>query len=376
MAARKPFRPLYIVPKLQEVSHAVRAYNTPGPRETFWQVQIQRGAWINSRLSFFFERQAHADEFSLGGIYTASELLKLGPREPFVIQDVQQVKRYDIINPYTQKPTQEPGWKTTMRSSHGNVIETYTPYTAKFAQGRELTLQDLLGTTPAANSDTSAQLQQVQAAVQAADKAQKDAQALQDQLTAANAKLKKELAQVRAQTLALEQERAAIARAQAVAKAEQQAYLNALAQAKAQRAAQLNPVMLAVGAQQNIAAEQSAGQFTGMSNPGGLLSYQEVNNGGASGYYNGVYYARGTFTVYKAFGAAAAQAIAGGYADSFFWGGTFVPAYVENGVAIGGQGSSQLPSSGGSGYFAANAGSSYDPRGFGGGTHVPGVFGF
>lgn len=324
------YAPQFIVTSLGPITRSSRNDFTGTLRaDEMWRVGMVHGYFKGETIDLYFPTEDEARRFGQWKIYEPSEIMDLsgGVQNPFTVKSIRRTKGYGKINEYTDKPEITEAWKTLLVSDMDDrEVEfgypTEREARERFDESQSYTMLDMLGTMVSVPAIVVASYQY--AAEQAVERAKAKEQA-EHELHLAWAKQSKEIA---AQTAALEQsawgsvqkEAADIGAAESAYAAAYYSYnqmpqgtyeevtakiaayhrLIALGeQVEGQKAefrqAQINyQVAKAQAAQAAQAARDAALSVQRRTIPSGIQAYT-ITNGGAAGYYNGVFYRAGTF---------------------------------------------------------------------------------
>lgn len=341
------FEPSYVVTSIVQSKRAAGSNRYTGAQdaEPMWRVELQHTHWATNSISLLFAAEEEADKFGLWEIYRPKEIMDLaGADTPFTVQNVAKTKHLGKINAYTDKPEVEEAWKAYLSSAMDDrqmewMFPTENQARQKFQENKAYTLRDMLGTLLSVPTVVSVAYQF--AAEQAAQRA-KDAEAKKHEanVAAANAaKAREAEAAGKVTTTGKAAKQAGAAATQGwnaynIAIADLQRinslgiapYLppNPTQEQIQQAAAKFHAARLAAEARvnttsqsavhleqvsslktqewklaeaaYNVAKENVKRAMTAVAQrtiPDGP-QYYTISNGGASGYYNGVFYKAGT----------------------------------------------------------------------------------
>ena len=325
-----------------------RRPNAFGASEPSWKVSMQHSTYADNYIDLRLPTEAEARRFTPWQLYEPKDILKNAgtATTQFVVEEVVKTKRMGQVNEYTGRADLKEVWKASLQSSDDArtmdwLFPSESEARTRFKEREAYTLVDMFGTLQSVPAVVSQAYQY--AADQAAQRA-KDLEEAQFQKNvkaeqAAIAKAASEGADVTKASAKAKSTAASYGAAQSKADAAKAkldgkwwagatptqaefakhnadiAAANALEDAAyyAIQAAQVAAAQVAVEQQQYnlaVSAAKKAHQAVIQRTIPGDKSTYTITFGGASGYYNGVYYAAGTFHADQ---------------ETFQWAGSYLP---------------------------------------------------
>ena len=337
------FPPQFIVTSLGPFTrNDINRFTGTGNRLETWKVGMVHSYQSGQSIDLYFPTEAQAKAFSLWKPYTQEEILKLAGNtsSTFEVRDIGKTKQSGPTNKYTGKPTIIESWRAALDNfTDGRTINwafpTESEVREKFDQSKAYTLRGMFGTLPSVPEPvTQAYLGAAENAVQAAKEKEKADYERQQKSVFAQEKAAKALGATAATYYSdyqksikrAAQAQAGVSAARAKEKAAYKAYMDAAAtnprgsfdlyqqytsamQAREQAESYANLVSSDVPKyearynQAKVNAANAAAKAKNLAKgldsrtiPEGINQYT-IAEGGAEGYYNGVYYKEGTFPV-------------------------------------------------------------------------------
>jgi len=337
------YAPQFIVTAIGEAdAPATQRFSAARDAIRMWRVGMTHAYYANTTMDLYFPTEGEANSFSQWGVYTPGQIIERSgsTKTSFSVKDIKKIKARGPDNKFTDKPTFVEQWKASLENlTDGRIFQFAYPTEKevrdKFDLGGAYTLQNLLGTMPSVPTlVTESYLFAAEAAVERARLAEeaKHALAVKRQEAAESAAEEAQGAAtaawgevVRNQTgTSSARARAAALRAQAEAIkaqwsdsgatygseaynkfAQQYATADNAAKSAETDAAELAsdlPSYVARYNQAKAAAQAAQARVAALAKginrrtiPTAVQTYT-ISDGGATGYYNGVYYKAGTFT--------------------------------------------------------------------------------
>ena len=331
------FPPQFVVTFLGVVEKRdISRYSTNAVKTDVWKVGMTHAQIAGQTINLYFPTEAQARAFSQWGVYTQQDILKRvgDTTSAFNVKDIAKTKTQGPPNRYTDQPTIIESWKAALENmTDGRQIEWAFPTEKeardKFSVSNTYSFQGMFGTMPSQPvTVTEAYLAAAEAAV---DRAKEKEQAEYDLQIK---KSKKEKAVAASQAAIAKQEAANVSKAQARTNSLYSQAASIRGQATKKRnlyfqtgngdylteavrldneAARVEDsartsegdigiyqsrynAAKAASAAADARAKALAKAAASRTIPEGISEWT-IAEGGAAGYYNGVFYKEGQFTV-------------------------------------------------------------------------------
>lgn len=128
-------------------------YQPDGPPAEMWKVRFEHGTYANTSIDFFYKDEADARRFTKWSVYNPAQILAqpIAGGDAFKVNAIGKVKAPGVKNVYTGRQDTGEKWTASLEASNGIQMDfsypTETQARARFSIGQTTSLQDLLGTT-------------------------------------------------------------------------------------------------------------------------------------------------------------------------------------------------------------------------------------